>query len=425
MGAQGKKYQWKIGEAPPPLDEHSQTKHRLVSDYLQQYVEVVMANPGIRKLSLSIVDGFAGGGRYTNALTNQIVDGSPFLILDAINAAEASINTQAKVERTVDAEYHYIEANPEHFAFLQHELSISQKNQQRHPSIRLYKDSFHQAAPSIIQHIRKRNPKTQKAIFLLDQYAYKDVPFQTVRSLFDNLSNAEVILTFGYDAAQRYISDLPDNRKAFSNIGLEPYIAWNRIAEYKEAGMWKPAIQEQLANAIYKASGAKHITLFFIESRDIKSSYWLVHLSKVYKARDVMMDLHWKHSNKTHFTHHLGSGIFALGFQSMHIPGQNSFDFCDEKVLDSNTEQQCIDALTSEIPRIICDGKKPITFNALKENIGSFTVATEQHIKTALSKSIENSDLKVTTKKGGKREKGNTLKDTDILEYEQLPLFFY
>ena len=78
----------------------------------------------------------------------------------------------------------------------------------------LYQDEFLKVAPSIIKKIKERN-RAQRAIFILDQYAYKDVPFQTVRSILSSVENSEIIMTFNYDSLQRYISDTPENRRAW------------------------------------------------------------------------------------------------------------------------------------------------------------------------------------------------------------------
>ena len=58
------KYAWHVGSPPPKIDPHSLVKHQLVSDYLARYIQVLMSNYLIDKLTLSIVDGFAGGGEY-------------------------------------------------------------------------------------------------------------------------------------------------------------------------------------------------------------------------------------------------------------------------------------------------------------------------------------------------------------------------
>lgn len=420
---ENKKYEWGVGQALPLLDEHSQTKHHIISDYLKRYVEVVMANYAMEKLSMTIVDGFAGGGKYIDAL-NKIIDGSPFLILQAIKEAEAKINVGSNKNRRVEAEYHFIEKAEPHIDFLRYELQRSTFSGCLHDNVHLYNSGFAEEAAGILARIKKRNPRRQRAIFILDQYSYKDVPFSIVRKVLRELSNGEVILTFNFDAAQSYISDTPRNRKAFSNIQLEKYISWERLAEFKEAGNWHAAIQEQLANAIFMASGAKHITLFFIHPKKGRA-YWLVHLSNVYRARDVMMDIHWKHANnQPYFTHHLGAGIYALGYQAFKVPGQNSLELCDEKVLNKETEERCIKALSEELPRHIFGVERPVSFAQLTDTLGSFTVASESQIKSSLQPAIETKELVVRTAKGGVRKSSAQISGSDLIEYSQIPLIF-
>jgi hypothetical protein len=257
MRGKNKKYEWEIGQPLPLLGEHSQTKHHIISDYLKRYVEVVMAHYSMEKLSMTIVDGFAGGGKYIDGLSKTPVDGSPFL----------------------------------------------------------------------------------------------------------------------------------------TNIQLDEYISWKRLAEFKEAGNWHAAIQEQLANAIFMASGAKHITLFFMRPKKGRA-YWLVHLSNVYRARDVMMDIHWKHANnQPYFTHHLGAGIYGLGYRAFKIPGQSSLELCDKKILNEETEKRCVEALSEELPRHIFETNEAISFFQLTDQLGSFTVASESHIKNALQFAIETKEV--------------------------------
>lgn len=120
-----KKYQWEVGCDLPKLDEHSQVKHAVIADYLKRYIEVYMSNATIETLPLTIVDGFAGGGRYEDALTGSEVEGSPFLILNAIKEAEVTANIDRRKPRVVDAEYHFVEKVKSHFEFLEHEINGS------------------------------------------------------------------------------------------------------------------------------------------------------------------------------------------------------------------------------------------------------------------------------------------------------------
>lgn len=424
MGRKAKKYKWEIGQPLPVLDEHSQTKHHIISDYLKRYVEVVMSNYSMEKLSMTIVDGFSGGGKYSDALGQAVFDGSPFLILKALKEAEIAINIGSRKSRLIDAEYHFVEKEKSHLDFLNCELGRSGFDGFLQDKVRLHNNSFSAVASSIIKRIKKRNPRAQRAIFILDQYSYKDVPFSIIRKILSDLSNGEIILTFSFDAAQSYISDTPRNRKAFSNIQLGEYISWKRLAEFKESGNWHAAIQEQLANAIFKASGARHITLFFIHPKKGRT-YWLVHLSNVYRARDVMMDIHWQHANnQPYFTHHLGAGIYGLGYQAFKIPGQVSLDFCDEKVLNEELEKRCMEALSKDLPRHIFSIRDPISFSQLTDQLGSFTVATESHIKLALQPAIEAKELIVHSNKGGIRRSAAQITGSDLIEYKQLPLIY-
>jgi three-Cys-motif partner protein len=58
------KYEWVVGERPPELEAHSATKHAVLGSYLSRYLEVLTSNPRLDTLSLTLVDGFAGGGQY-------------------------------------------------------------------------------------------------------------------------------------------------------------------------------------------------------------------------------------------------------------------------------------------------------------------------------------------------------------------------
>lgn len=413
-----KKYIWGEGRALPDLDEHSQTKHLIVSEYIKLYIATLMSDARIEQLDFTLVDAFAGGGAYNSALSGAVVDGSPILMLKAVKEAEFTLNIDRIKPRRVNADYHFVESDKAGLEFLKNVVAGSEFASSVGKSIFFYRKKFIQALAEIIEKIQLRN-KTRRAIFLLDQYAYKDVPFWAVRDILSK-TNGEVILTFNFDSLQAYISDTERNKKALANIGLADHISWERLGLLKEAGCWAQAIQEQLANAIHKCSGAKHITLFFLAPKD-GWAYWLVHLSNVYRARDVMMGLHWKHSN-TSFRHHLKPGLFTLGYEAVEVPGQNSllmekFDF------GAKAQSMCIDALSKDLPKFICDRKEDIRFNDLLDLIGSNTPASEVELRKGLEASINNKEIVVLTPKGNLRRSVNGIDKDDILRYHQGQIF--
>lgn len=425
MGKQGDKYKWLIGCPPPDLDEHSQTKHKITATYLKQYIDIYFQRVQIERLDLHLIDGFAGGGKYTNPHTREITDGSPFLALNTLEEALVRVNIDRKKARTINSSFHFIEKSPDSTAFLEHELKNSTFDSALGSTIHCHNNEFHLALPKIIKQIKVKNPRTQRAIFLLDQYAYKDVPLQSVASIFSELTDPEVILTFNYDSLQRYISDTQEIRSAMRNIGIESHIAWDRLQEWKSTGHWHSLIQEQLAAGIKAASGAPHMTLFFISGkRGDSSPYWLVHLSKKYIARDVMMKIHWEHANdKMKFSHYLNEGLFQLGYRAYETPGQDSFDFADCKVLSEDTRKRCVEKLSTELPRIISDTSGPIAFNTLLDRYGSLTPASSNEIREALQSSMDHRELEVRGVKGERRLRSNRISTTDVICYRQQQLF--
>jgi len=424
MGTKKKKYDWKIGHPLPFLDEHSQTKHDLVAEYIKRYVEVYFRKAQVETLPISIVDGFAGGGRYRNRLTDDISDGSPFLIFESIKEAAIRANVDRKKPRRVNADYYFVEKLEPHIDFLENEIKHSSYRSGLGSNIFLVNEAFEDAAKDIVARIKARN-RAQRAIFILDQYAYKDVPLPLVRKILTTLKNSEVILTFNFDALQSYLTDSERHRSALQRIGLDKYIDWQRIAYLKEGGAWKKAIQEQLANAIFGASGAKHMTLFFVTPKK-GWTYWLVHLSKVYKARDVMMELHWKYSNSSSlgFEHFLNEGIFSLGYQSIETPGQGSFAFDSTFDFSAESEKRCISSLSRDIPRLLCDFRKEVTFSELTDQIGSNTPASEKQIRGAIQESLSRKDIIVESEDRGLRKAASRIVGTDRISYRQDSLIF-
>lgn len=412
------KYPWKIGNPPPFLEDHSRTKHALIAEYLSEYIQILMANPRQDFLKISLVDGFAGGGKYIDEQTSKEVDGSPFVMLNAIKAAEAKINIGSIKPKKIDAEFHFVESNKDHYDYLQAELSACDFSSLLGHNVKIYKNDFNKVAQTIIQQIHSHKGG-ERAIFVLDQFAYKDVPFQLINKIFKQLDKPEVILTFGVQTLTSFLSDTNECKTSLENIGLLQYVDLKRIQEYKEAEMWEAAIQEQLTDAIWKASGARYITLFYISPKK-GWTYWLVHLSNVYKARDVMMQLHWKLANN--FKHHLDFGLFKLGYQAGNRQ-QLSFDLGNEGSFNSIAEATCINTLAEKLPRIIYNHKDPITYESIIHTLGCYTPACIKQFSKALDFSIQSKEIIATSQKGEIRRNGNNLKLNDSFKPHQPGLF--
>lgn len=423
------KYFWHVGSSPPPLDSHSLVKHQIVRNYLERYIQVLMSNVLIEKLTLSIIDGFAGGGEYTADNGTVIHEGSPLIALNTVAEQQIVLNVGRKKLRFVDAKFYFVEKDKGNFAYLQHLLGARGQSNRIGRDIELLGGAFQQRVNTIIEDIKSR-AGGERAIFLLDQYAYDQVSAPLLKTIFSRVKGAEVLLTFNVDSLISFLSDTAQSRKKLQEMGLDRYIDWSSIDRLKSAGgqVWRSAIQRNLAKGLVEISGAKHYTIFYITPLGSTTwTYWLVHLSNSFKARDVMMELHWQHAN--HFSHYLEPDLFTLGYSTNSdesATGQNAFDLGQAHHFDSIASERCLTGLEAKLVPTIYDLAKPTRFGDILEHFGSSTPATADMIRSSLDAAIRNGDIDATAAKGdAKRLRGSTLRLDDVLTAgQQRPIIF-
>lgn len=427
MTKRGDKYKWQIGAAPPPIDQHSLVKHQIVREYLGRYIKVLMSNYNIEKLVLSIVDGFAGGGEYTSPDGNGYSQGSPQIVVDTVTEQEALLNIGRDKPRKVDAKYYFVEQHRSTCAYLNALLAA------KYGSVRLGRDiiSVQGAFDAHVHNINRdiiRRQGGERAIFLLDQYAYDQVPVTLIQKIFTEVDKPEVILTFGVDSLISFLADNAKSRKVMKKIGLDSHIDWASLESLRNAppAVWRSAIQRNLAKGLIESSGATHSTIFYITPMGNTSwTYWLVHLSKNYKARDVMMELHWEMAN--HFSHYLEPDLFTLGYRAGSDRGatlQNDMELGEAHHFDAIASEKCKKGLGGKLVPLIFDRREPIEFRQLTESIGSLTPATADMIKESLDEAIRCGEVLVTSQDGKIRTKGSSVKPCDRLQAKQSPLIF-
>ncbi len=109
------KYFWGNGHIPT-IDVHSTKKHEVLREYLRRYILIVGGSPIQRKsLTLSLIDGFAGGGLYKMS-NDQLHQGSPLIFLRSTE--EASFQLSQDREFTLNAEYFFVEKEKPFLNFL-------------------------------------------------------------------------------------------------------------------------------------------------------------------------------------------------------------------------------------------------------------------------------------------------------------------
>ena len=83
-----KLYDWENGVI---LEDHSRRKLKILREYFLKYLEVRCQVPQQSRFRLAVIDGFAGGGRYSCG-----IGGSPIIFMEVLKNATEFINLKRR-----------------------------------------------------------------------------------------------------------------------------------------------------------------------------------------------------------------------------------------------------------------------------------------------------------------------------------------
>jgi three-Cys-motif partner protein len=408
------KYQWRINRQPPELQQHSAVKHKIIESYIRDYILTLMAPANIPRLKLSLIDGFSGGGQYVSE-NGDFVDGSPLLMLSAVQSSRIHLNLGRDKPRNIDVSYEFIDIRQDTIDYLDllldaryHEKKVDPLDR---PKIKTTCGSFIDELPRLINSI-KHAKSGERAIFVLDQYNYDEIPLSAIRWILSTLAGAEVIFTFNVGSLITYLSDHAASRRPMEKIGLASYIPWNQINNIKaeEKQRWRAILQKHLASGIQKESGANFMTPFFVRPHGANTwDYWLIHLSNHYRAHDVMKNLHWQHGNM--FGHELGHGVFLQGYNANLdelYTGQN-------QLFDENASNMCIDNMMESFGDLIYKSADGVKVKELFTSCISKSTGAERHFQIATNHLHQQKDVIVLGADGRIRRPSKYYKRDDII----------
>lgn len=403
-------YNWGDSELPI-IKRHSLAKHLVLESYLERYISKLTSNPRRKQLKLTLIDGFAGGGIYRRSDTNSVHFGSPLLMLKAMRVAEAKLSLAKSKPFHLDVEFFFVEKNRVAFSVLQQQLKDSPDAKHYSGKCHTFQGSIESKLPEIIRHIKKRHGSPQKkwrAIFLLDQYGWIQVPIPTVRSILHELPNAEILLNFATDGLINHMSKDNQTVDQLGSIGID--VSSEVLDRKTEMGMssWRMLIENLLHAQIRTGTKANYYTPFFI--RPIKSSraYWFLHLSNHRTARNEMVEIHWNHHSS--FAHHGTAGLNMLGFEPK-IGLQKKFDFR----FDKDAELLTREALLIDLPPLIRE-IGPIPFGELFAKIANESPAKREMIIETLWQLVEDEEVTISNENGKRKGRTSKISDNEIIQ---------
>lgn len=424
-------YDWSSIDTPPEIRSHSINKHEVLTGYLKRYI-TKLAGPARSGLRIHFVDGFAGGGIYRKD-DGQLHFGSSVQAVQAIRDQEALLPEMLGKKVPCNAHYYFVEKKKQSLQTLKavfDQQGIVQREGERFQFIH---GAFERVAHTIVEQIQSRG-RTHRVIFNLDQYGYSQVPLSTLRWLFSELPDAEVILTFSADWIIDYLSGKPGMiaqcQRRLDNIGLECYVTeMLHVKSERVRSEYRLLIQDQLSEQLRQNSGAKYYTRYFIqtEGKGGHASHrhlWLVHLSQHPVARDEMVQTHWDKSNQR-FTHAGFAGIDDTGWRGLgYTPSADAsrpqvmldYDF------DDRSAQLSHDVLLGQLSELLWD-RKVITFGDLYGLTCNHMPVDMNHIREVLDVLMDSKQISVVSLKGEQRQVGRRINATDLITFVQRSLF--
>ena len=405
-----KDYNWKGGAV---LDEHSKRKHKVLREYLAEYLKVRCQHPNQERFRIAIVDGFCGAAKYDCG-----APGSPLIILDVLRSTASLLNIERGAQglRPIqidvllvlnDAAPGVIQLCKENIAPHLGEI----KDSQGHISVdcRYFSQDFEAAYPEIKRLIQTCGHNSN-VLFNLDQCGHSQVQLETISDILSSYPSPEILLTF---AIQALLTFLPKSDQDELSLRLAKYGVQLKTVDDFEQFQTNQAWLGEAERTVFETfrrSGA--FTSPFSINNPSGWRYWLIHFAKSYRARQVYNDiLHKNSSSQAHFGR---SGLNMLSYDPDYEGSLYLFEEDDRKRATAQ--------LHDDIPRTIANYGDAIEVGEFYQGIYNHTPSHSDDIHQAI---IESPDLSVITPNGGERRVANTIRTGDILKLRPQRNFFH
>lgn len=406
-----KSYDWEKGAN---LDDHSKTKHSILRQYFREYLITRCKLPRMERFRLAIVDGFAGGGLYTNGNF-----GSPLIFIDTLISTtnEMNIHRAAQGMKPIDVECLLLFNDYSNEAINQLKVNVAPhlvRAKDECKNLYLKDEYFNDKFESVYPEIKSRlsTARCSNVLFNLDQCGYSHVKSTTLRDIVSSWRSSEVLLTFMIESLLAYLS--PDDAK--SGVPLEPDLQEKvkSIIGESENGLSK---QQWLGEAekivhIFFRGCAKYVSPFSINNPS-GWRYWLMHFANSYRARQVYNDI--LHQQEGALQAHFGrSGLNMLSYDPRAEGQLYLFDMDSRETAKAD--------LHDDIARLIAESGDALPMHSFYEAAYSETPAHSDDIHEMM---IVNPDIEVITESGGERRKPNTIKPEDTIKLKSQKSMFF
>ena len=407
-------FKWHPDEPPPQIEPHSKAKLTVLRSYLRAYFDRLNLNPQREEFKLDLVDGFAGGGVFSDG--NATLSGTPIIMLEETAAARERLNDGRVKPLNIDCKFYFVDKERAHTDHLNQALR-EREHQLDGDSIMVRTGLFEDEVERILQSIHQRQPRAGRAIFLLDQTGFSQVELALVARIFSELPASEVILTFAADALINHLAQTPQIAKAVAPLQLTTSQI-NTLIEDRDGDTGRALVQRALRDHTRITTGAAYDTPFFIRPRDSRRALWFLHLSRHPTARDVMIQRHWDVQNTFE---HYGRGDFGmLGWDALRDSGTLPL-FQFQELDAKEMHNQLLDSLPQELFALASD--QPVTMDAIRHALANRTAARFSDLDEVILQLFREKEFEILNPEGNVRSRSLTrLRSTDRIALPSISL---
>ena len=249
----------------------------------------------------------------------------------------------------------------------------------------------------------------RNVVFNLDQCGHSHVTRETLRDIVSSFHSAEVFYTFAIEPLLAFLqkTDWETVERQLSHLQLRSSdLAGLRPIMSNEKWL---GIAERIVFDAFR-SCAPFVSPFSINNPG-GWRYWLIHLAKSYRARQVYNNvLHGNSSVQAHFGR---SGLDMLHYDPRY--DGNLYLFDEEGRAAARSQ------LLDDIPRVLSTLDDGLPMASFYERIYNITPAHADDIHGAL---IDNPDIVVATPNGGQRRVGQSIRADDTVSLRRQKSFF-
>ena len=358
-------FRWAPGDPPPLIEQHSKAKLTVLRSYLRAYFDRLAVNPSREEFRLDLIDGFAGGGTFTDG--RETLSGTPLIMIEEAEAAQRRLNRGRSKPLRFDFRYYFTDANSLHVRCLR--AALEERGWADEERVIIRNRRFEDEADSIIAEVKRRQPRAGRAIFVLDQTGFAQVRLNLVAGILEKLPAAEVILTLAADALMNHLAVTPEYVKAVAPLDLTESRIRELLRLKNDAG-GRALAQRLLRDHIRNTTGATYDTPFFIRPQQSRRALWFLHLSRHPTARDVMIQRHWDISGT--FEHYGSGGFGMLGWDALRSDDTLRL-FRFEDLEARQLRKQLLNDMPAELHALVVE--EPVTVQTMRHALANRTAA--------------------------------------------------